>query len=63
MIIVPSGNRDEQVRLFSAALNVVIDLEDDLVNKIIEVLLDGSVHVREWTSAEHDMGHVTAPSW
>jgi hypothetical protein len=63
IIIVPSVEREEQVRLFEIALNAVRDLNDDLVNKVVEVLRDGSVHVRKWTSEEHDIGHIDNPRW
>jgi hypothetical protein len=38
-------------------------MEDDVVNKVVEVLADGSVHVRNWSSQEHDLGHIGQPSW
>jgi hypothetical protein len=38
-------------------------MNDDLVNKVMEVLADGSVHVREWNAGEHDIGHIGKPNW
>jgi predicted nuclease of predicted toxin-antitoxin system len=63
VIIVPNVERDDQVRLFEIALDAVLALNDGAVNKLIEVLADGSVHVREWTSEEHDIGHIDNPRW
>jgi hypothetical protein len=34
-----------------------------LVNKIMEVHADGSVHVRAWDADEHDIGHINNPKW
>ena len=36
---------------------------DDIMNKVVEVLRDGSVHIREWTSEEHDLSHIDNPQW
>jgi hypothetical protein len=36
---------------------------DDLVNKLIEIASDGSVHIRDWTAGEHDIGHIDDPKW
>lgn len=63
IIVVPDAGREEQARLFEAALDAVADLEEDLVNRVVEVLSDGTVHVREWTSDVHDVGHINAPQW
>jgi hypothetical protein len=29
----------------------------------MEVLDDGSIHVRGWDSGEHDIGHINNPKW
>jgi predicted nuclease of predicted toxin-antitoxin system len=48
IIIVPGGiDTDDQLRLFGRALDV-IEPAQDLVNKVVEVQLDGSVQVRDW---------------
>jgi hypothetical protein len=33
------------------------------MNKLIEVLADGTIYLREWTSGDHDVGHIGNPSW
>ena len=38
-------------------------MSDDLTNKVMEVLDDGSVHVRGWDAEEHDVGHIGNPRW
>jgi predicted nuclease of predicted toxin-antitoxin system len=63
IIVVPNVDRDDQIDLFQRALDVVVQLGADTANKIIEVLLDGSVHVRAWTSGDHDPEHVHQPRW
>ena len=63
IIIVPDTKRADQQRLFGKALDVVSKRNDDLVNKLIEVLLDGSVHIRDWTGQNHDIGHISSPKW
>ena len=57
----PNVKRQHQIALFEKALEVFSTLNDDLVNKLIEILEDGSVHVRQWNSEEHDIGHIGQP--
>jgi predicted nuclease of predicted toxin-antitoxin system len=63
IIIVPDTKRPHQQLLFGRVLDAVSNRNDDLVNKLVEVLLDGSVRVRDWTSQDHDVGHILAPKW
>lgn len=63
IIVVPSVERDRQVELFGFALDAVVALGVDAANRIIEVLHDGSVHVRPWSSADHEAGHIDTPAW
>jgi hypothetical protein len=63
IVIVPNVEAREQMRLLEAALDEVLRLRGDLVNKVVEVLGDGSVHVREWTNKQHDSGHISNPIW
>jgi hypothetical protein len=63
IIIVPAVERAEQIKLFSNALDAVMQLGDNFVNKIVEVLIDGSVHVRDWSADDHDIGHISNPKW
>ena len=63
IVIVPNVERADQIRLFEIALDVVLELGDGLVNKIVEVLRDGSVHVGEWSAETHDIGHIANPKW
>lgn len=58
VIILPKGDRDLQVSLFQKALDVFAARNDDLVNKLVEVARDGSVHIRDWNADEHDPGHI-----
>jgi predicted nuclease of predicted toxin-antitoxin system len=51
VIILPSVDRDEQVRLFNRALDAAEEL-GDLVNKVIEVDRDGSVKVSNWVKGK-----------
>jgi predicted nuclease of predicted toxin-antitoxin system len=54
VIILPKGDRDLQVSLFQKALHVFAARNDDLVNKLVEIARDGSVHIRDWNAGEHD---------
>jgi predicted nuclease of predicted toxin-antitoxin system len=63
VILVPSLGRAGQIKLFSAALEEMIILGDHAINKLIEVLEDGTVHVREWTREDHDADHIDNPMW
>jgi predicted nuclease of predicted toxin-antitoxin system len=63
IIIVPAMDRSGQKSLFSRALDAVADRDGDIVNSAVEVLRDGLVHVRSWTSGQHDLDHVSDPKW
>lgn len=63
IIIVPNVERADQMRLFEIALEATLELAEGIVNKVVEVLRDGSVHVREWTSEEHEISHIGNPRW
>jgi hypothetical protein len=63
IIIVPSVRPAIQRVLFARALDAVSERNDDIVDQVVEVLLDGSVHVREWASEAHDVEHIERPTW
>ena len=63
LIIVPNVGRRDQMRMFGIALDAALELGDDLVNKVVEVLFDGTLRIREWTSEQHDIGHIDTPKW
>lgn len=63
VILIPLVKRDEQIALFAKALDLLAERNDDLVNQLVEVLLDGSVHLRRWSSDDHDVSHVNNPKW
>ena len=51
------------MQLFSVALDRALELGADLTNQLIEVLADGAVHMGDWTSERHDIGHIDNPRW
>jgi len=51
------------VILFQRALDVFATHNDDLVNKLIEVAPDGTVHIRDWNARDHDIDHINRPKW
>jgi hypothetical protein len=63
VVIVPAVERLTQQRLFDSALDAFASVKDGFVNKIVEILLDRSVHVREWTSKDHDIRHISHRGW
>lgn len=63
IVIIPSVRPEVQRVLFEKALDLLSQRNDDIVNKVVEVLLDGSIHIREWTSEDHDTGHISNPTW
>lgn len=63
IIIIPSVGRDMQIKLFSLALNAILELGDDAVNKIIEVGENEHVYIREWNRSVHDKDHINNPIW
>ncbi|WP_286192266.1 DUF5615 family PIN-like protein [Roseomonas genomospecies 6] len=60
IIVIPQGEREDQEKHFTAALDFIEPL-DDLVNKLVEVLEDGSVRMRDWTKDDHDPDYVYEP--
>jgi predicted nuclease of predicted toxin-antitoxin system len=63
VIIVPNVEREPQIDLFSRVLDHLAEMNDLPVNKVIEILEDGTIHTREWTSDDHDIAHIGNPSW
>ncbi len=66
VILIPQAPRDKrshQTDLFERALEAFAAMNDDLVNKVMEVLEDGSVRIRDWNADEHDIGHINNPKW
>jgi hypothetical protein len=63
VILLPKGTRDRQMALFQKALDVYSARNDDLVNKLIEIASDSSVHIRDWNAGDHDIGHIDDPKW
>jgi hypothetical protein len=63
IVIVPQVERDAQIVLFGRALDVIVSSGGDIVNKVVEVLLDGSVHIREWAREDNDPAHSKNPEW
>jgi hypothetical protein len=58
VIIVPGGIvREVQLRLFGRVLDVIEPM-DDLINKVVEVHLDGRVEVRDWPEQEAKPGEM-----
>jgi hypothetical protein len=51
IIIVPTVDREEQIRLFELALDAA-EQRDSLVNLLIEVHADGTVDVRDWSKGD-----------
>lgn len=49
--------------LFARLLDFLAELNALPVNKLVEILEDGSIHVRDWTSDDHDIGHINSPMW
>lgn len=63
IVIVPDTKRADQQRLFGKVLDILSKRNDDLVNKLIEVLLDETVYIRDWTSQNHAIQHILSPEW
>lgn len=63
VVIVPNLERERQIDLFSRVLDRLAETDEPSDNKLIEILGDGSIHIREWTSRDHDIAHISVPSW
>lgn len=61
IIVVPMVEREEQIRLFSLALDRAQSLPDT-VNKLIEVFADGEVRVRDWSEQDNDPNYAVTPN-
>ena len=59
IVIVPLEIKQRQLELFEIVLKFLTEMNQDSVNQLIEVLKDGSIHIRQWTSDDHDLGHIT----
>jgi predicted nuclease of predicted toxin-antitoxin system len=59
----PNNRGPHHAALFEKALDAYAAMNDDLVNKVMEVRADGSVHVRDWNADDHDIGHINNPTW
>ncbi|MFL9826568.1 DUF5615 family PIN-like protein [Rhodoplanes sp. SY1] len=63
IVIVPAVPRVVQKRLLGQALDALAERGGDLVNTAIEVLNDGRVVVRAWSSEAHDSRYIDDPMW
>ena len=66
VILIPGPRKHarlKQIALFEKALEAFAAMNDGLTNKIMEVLDDGSVHIRDWGAGDHDQGHIGDPEW
>ena len=63
VVLVPNVERARQVALFELVLDHLAKMNDRLVNKLVEILGDGSIHERDWSSAEFDPQHTSHPHW
>ena len=63
IIIVPNVGRERQIELFVRVLDLLAELNALPINKLIEILDDGSIQVRDWTSDDHDIGHINSRMW
>lgn len=63
VIIIPMVDRDQQIALFQQAVDHLVTADDLPVNKLIELLEDGSLHIRDWSQTNHDIEHIARPSW
>ena len=57
----PNNKRMHQVSLYEKAMDAYAEMKGDLADKVMEVLEDGSVRIRDWNADEHDKGHILHP--
>lgn len=63
VILIPFVEREQQITLFTKVLDVLDSRNDDLVNMLVEVLDDGTVHLTDWSSDGADTSHIDDPKW
>lgn len=63
IIIVPRLERARMDQLFGLALDTLSAINEDTVNKVIEVLVDGTVSILDWSAEQHDVSHIAKPRW
>lgn len=49
VVIVPKGNRPDQVQWFSMVLDFLLGLGEPPVNKLIEIHVDGRITMQDWS--------------
>lgn len=54
VVIIPRGNRADQVEWFTAALDTLTVMEEAPVNKLVEVDRHGKVTIRNWHLQENN---------
>jgi predicted nuclease of predicted toxin-antitoxin system len=57
----PDNRGRHQAALFEKALEAFAAMRNDLVNKVMEVLADGSVRVHAWNADDHYIAHIFNP--
>jgi predicted nuclease of predicted toxin-antitoxin system len=63
IVLVPNSERQAQIALFSIALDRLAEMDEPPEGKLVEILADGSLHIRDWTSRDHDIAHISNPPW
>jgi hypothetical protein len=57
----PADKCAHQTHLFDKALDALAGMSGDLVNKVLEVLSDCSVHISEWNADDYSIGRLSNP--
>ena len=63
IVIVPNVEREDQKRLFGVVLDHLAEMNELPVNKLIEIIEDGSIYQRDWFDGDFDAGHIEKPDW
>lgn len=63
VILIPFVHRDQQIALFDKVLDLLAERNSDIVNRLVEVLADGTVHLTDWSSNNANASHVDEPKW
>ena len=51
VVIVPKGNRSDQIAWFSTVLDFLLAMDEPPINKLVEIDADGRISMLDWSGA------------
>ena len=63
VVVIPKLRRDAQVAALETIVDYIEENELDMIDMLLEVSDDLSIHPRRWTRNEHDVEHIVSPTF